>query len=59
MGSERRRVAVIWIDLDHFKEVEDIFGHELGDEMVIESEAQMGPAWESAGGGMTVTYWPK
>jgi diguanylate cyclase len=35
LGLSRRGVGVIWIDLDGFKKINDIFGHDAGDEMLV------------------------
>ncbi|MCF6204365.1 MAG: EAL domain-containing protein [Methylococcaceae bacterium] len=40
-NRSEKRLAVIFLDLDRFKEVNDTFGHEVGDELLCETATRL------------------
>jgi diguanylate cyclase (GGDEF)-like protein len=47
-GRSRKLVAVLFIDLDRFKEVNDTYGHQIGDELLIAVSERIGGALRPA-----------
>jgi diguanylate cyclase (GGDEF)-like protein/PAS domain S-box-containing protein len=43
-GGTNGTVALLYIDLDHFKEVNDLFGHPAGDAVLVEAASRMDQA---------------
>lgn len=41
---ERRHADVLFVDLDHFKAVNDTFGHDIGDAVIVESARRIARA---------------
>ena len=48
MRDGRRRVAVLFVDLDHFKTVNDSFGHAYGDQVIVTASRRIRPAVRDA-----------
>jgi len=42
MDRDRGQLALMFLDLDHFKEVNDTMGHDAGDQLLVEASKRMG-----------------
>ncbi|MDE2599507.1 MAG: EAL domain-containing protein [Rhodocyclaceae bacterium] len=40
-GRARQQIALLFIDLDHFKQVNDVLGHDAGDTLLIEASQRI------------------